>query len=199
MSIVSWLKSWLERRRLDDEDFQEQIRAHLAIAADERMADGADPKSAQLASLKDFGNVALTTEAARRIWTPWWIDALHDQASDVRYAIRTLAKNPAFSLAVVGVLTLGIGLNAAVFTMLKGIALSPIAGVGTSASLAVIFGEMSTGRQVALSYPDRFGDIRGRDDRPGCHRRAVDRGARMGCRTNRSGRRPAEDMNPVRR
>ncbi len=32
MSIVSWLKSWLERRRLDDEDFQEEIRAHLAIA-----------------------------------------------------------------------------------------------------------------------------------------------------------------------
>ena len=30
------------RRRLDDEDFQEEIRAHLAIAADERMADGAD-------------------------------------------------------------------------------------------------------------------------------------------------------------
>jgi hypothetical protein len=47
--------------------------------------------------------------------------------SDVRYAIRSLAKNPAFSLTVVGVLTLGIGLNAAVFTMLKGISLSPIA------------------------------------------------------------------------
>src|SRR6266850_7569957 len=154
MSIVSWLKSWLERRRLDDEDFQEEIRAHLAIAADERMADGADPKSAQLASLKDFGNVALTTEAARRIWTPWWIDALHDQASDVRYAIRTLAKKPAFSLTVVGVLTLGIGLNAAVFTMLKGIALSPIAGVGGSSRLAVIYGETSAGRAIPVSYPD---------------------------------------------
>ena len=54
---------------------------------------------------------------------------MHDSFSDVRYAIRALAKNPAFSLAVVGVLTLGIGLNAAVFTMLKGIALSPLAGV----------------------------------------------------------------------
>ena len=85
---------WLKRRRLDDDDFQDEIRAHLAIAADERMA------------------------------------------SDVRYAIRALAKNPAYSLTLVGVLTLGIGLNAAVFTMLKGMALTPLAGVGGSSQAA---------------------------------------------------------------
>ena len=79
---------------------------------------------------------------------------MHDQLSDVRYAIRALAKNPVFALTVIGVLTLGIGLNAAVFTMLKSMALSPIAGVDGSARLAVIFGETSAGRGVALSYPD---------------------------------------------
>ena len=150
MSIMSWLK----RRRLDDDDFQDEIRAHLAMAADERMADGADPRSARLASLKDFGNVTLTTAAARRVWTPWWLEVLSDQVSDVRHAIRALSKNPVFSLTVVGVLTLGIGLNAVVFTMLKGSALSPIAGVDRSARLAVIFGETSTGRGVRVSYPD---------------------------------------------
>jgi hypothetical protein len=102
----------------DDDDFEEEVRSHLKIAADEKIADGADPRSAQLASLKDFGNVTLTTDAMRRVWTPWWLDAIHDQVSDVRYAIRSLAKNPAFALTVIGVLTLGVGLNAAVFTML---------------------------------------------------------------------------------
>ena len=115
MSFASWLK----RQRLDDEDFQEEIRAHLKIASDEKIADGADRRNAQLASLKDFGNVSLTTEAARNVWTPRWLDAVRDQLSDVRYAIRALVKNPVFSLTVVGVLTLGIGLNAAVFTMFK--------------------------------------------------------------------------------
>jgi predicted permease len=153
MLIVSWFKRW-RQRRLDEQDFQDEIRAHLAIAAEERMADGADRQTAQLASLKDFGNVTLTTEAARRVWTPWWLDALHDQVGDVRYAIRGLVKNPAFSFTVIGVLTLGIGVNAAVFTMLKSIALSPIAGVERSAQLAVIFAETSTGRQLAISYPD---------------------------------------------
>jgi predicted permease len=153
MSIASWLKRW-RRRRLDEDDFQDEIRAHLAIAAEERMADGADRKTAHLASLKEFGNVTLTTEAARRVWTPWWVDALHDQVSDVRYAIRALAKNPMFALTVVGVLTLGIGLNAAVFTMLKGIALSPIAGVDRSSRLPVMFRETTAGRQLPISYPD---------------------------------------------
>jgi len=153
MSLIAWLKG-LQRKRLDENDFDAEIQAHLAIAADEKQADGADPRSAQLESLKDFGNVTLTTEAARRVWTPWWIDALHDQLSDVRYAIRALARNPVFALTVIGVLTLGIGLNAAVFTMLKSMALSPIAGVDGSSRLAVIFGETRAGRGVALSYAD---------------------------------------------
>ena len=150
MSILSWLK----RRRLDEEDFQEEVRSHLAMAAKDRIADGADPRSAELAARKEFGNVTLTTEAAREVWTPWWIDALHDQVSDVRYAIRSLAKNPGFSLTVIAVLALGIGLNSAVFTMLKGLALAPLGGVDRSASLVVMFGETSSGRQLRVSYPD---------------------------------------------
>src|SRR6185436_4056703 len=100
------LLSWLKRRRLHSDDLDDEIRTHLAIAADERVADGADRRSAQLASVKEFGNLTLTTEAVRRVWTPWWVDAMHDQLSDVRYATRALAKNPVFSFTVVGVLTL---------------------------------------------------------------------------------------------
>src|SRR4051794_29837138 len=139
---------------LDDDDFAEEIRAHLRIAADEKIADGADPKSAQLESLKAFGNITLTTEAARRVWTPWWLEAFFDYVSDIRYVIRTLAKNPMFALTVVGVLTLGIGLNAAVFTMLKSIAHSPIAGVERSSQLATVYRETTAGRALSLSYPD---------------------------------------------
>jgi putative ABC transport system permease protein len=153
MSIVAWLKR-LRRRRLDEEDFQEEIRAHLAIATEDKVADGADRKDAHYAALREFGNVTLATEDARRVWIPWWLEAVHDQLSDVRYAIRALAKNPVFALTVVAVLTLGIGLNAAVFTMLKGIALSPIAGVDGSARLAVVYGETSAGRPIRVSYPD---------------------------------------------
>lgn len=64
MGILSRLK----RRRpveLDEDDFKEEIRAHLAIAAKEKISDGVDPETARYAALKEFGNVTLTTEAAR--------------------------------------------------------------------------------------------------------------------------------------
>ena len=123
------VRSWFRRWRLDEEDWQAEVRAHLALDEQERIARGTDPGEARYAARREFGNVTLTTEAARRVWMPAWMDIVRDYANDVRYAIRTLTKNPGFSLAVIGVLTLGIGLNAAVFTMLKGLALSPVAGV----------------------------------------------------------------------
>src|SRR5206468_9638027 len=140
MTILNWLK----RRRpaeLDEEDFKNEIQAHLTIAAGEMLSDGADHADARYAAMREFGNLTRTTEAARRVWTPRWLEALRDLTSDVRYAIRSLAKNRAFSLIVIGVLTLGIGLNALVFTVLKSMALTPLAGVRRSDQLRVVLRE----------------------------------------------------------
>jgi predicted permease len=81
-------------------------------------------------------------------------DAVHDLGSDVRYGIRALARNPGFSVTVIGVLALGIGLNIAVFTLLKSFALSPVSGVEGSSRLAVIVGETTAARSLFVSYPD---------------------------------------------
>jgi predicted permease len=150
------LRTWLRGRRLDldDEDFKAEVQAHLAMATKDRVADGADPEAARFAALKEFGNVTLTTEAARRVWRPRWVEALHDLWLDVRYAARSLRTHPAFALTVIAVLTIGIGLNATVFTMLKAIAISPIAGVPGSSAMVVVLRETDAGRQVRLSYPD---------------------------------------------
>src|SRR5918993_118790 len=121
---------WARRPRvsLDEADFREEIRAHLAIAREERVADGEDETEAHYSALGEFGNVPRATESTRRIWTPGWLHALQDLVSDVRYGTRSLFKHPAFSLAVIGVLAIGIGLNAAVFTMIKRFALNPVGG-----------------------------------------------------------------------
>jgi macrolide transport system ATP-binding/permease protein len=139
---------------LDEDDFREEIRAHLALAREERMADGAGEEEAHYAALREFGNLTRATESTRRVWTPAWFEGVQDLVSDVRYGARSLFTHPAFSLAVIGVLTIGIGLNAAVFTMIKSFALTPVAGVPAAASLQVVHAETDAGRPVRLSYPD---------------------------------------------
>ena len=145
---------WFRRRQERDEDIAEEIRSHLAMAARDRRADGEDADTAHRAAMKEFGNVALALEDSRRAWTSRWVEAVRDVLKDVRYAVHVLAKSPAFTLIVIGVLALGIGMNAVVFTLLKSLALKPLAGVKDSAQLAVVMSKTSGGRLTAMSYPD---------------------------------------------
>ena len=75
--------TWFKPRRLDDGDFQAEIESHLQMAAEEHVAGGTDRESARSASLKEFGNITKTVEAARSVWTPWWAHALHDWMNDI--------------------------------------------------------------------------------------------------------------------
>ena len=118
---------WLRGRRSDEEDFW--TRSALTSPSPRRSVSPRAAIEETRCPLKDFGNVTLTTEAARRVWTPRWVEAGARSLSDVRYAIRALAKNAGFSLAVITVLAVGVGLNATVFTLLKSLALSPLSGV----------------------------------------------------------------------
>lgn len=140
--------------RPDPRDIDDEIRGHLALAIKERVDRGEDPDAARLAALGELGYVPAVRESVRQVWFAAWRDVVADLTADVRYAVRSLWAHRGFSFTVTAVLTLGIGLNAAVFTMLKGIALEPLAGVEDGPGIAVAYAETSTGRAVRFSYPD---------------------------------------------
>src|SRR5688572_26179547 len=116
MKIPRW-------RRRSDEDFADEIRTNIAIDADQLAADGMSSDEARAAARRAFGNVAHAQERfyeSRRIM---WLD---DLRRDLQVAWRSLGRNRAFTLTAVLTLAVGIGANAAVFSLVNTVILRPL-------------------------------------------------------------------------
>jgi len=75
------------------------------------------------AGRNNFGNMLHLREQANEAWGWTWLDRL---AQDLRYAVRILQRAPGFTLMAVLVLAIGIGVNAAAFSLFDMVALKPL-------------------------------------------------------------------------
>ena len=80
---------------------------------------------------------------------------------DLRYSARLLRKHPGFTLTAVGVLTLGIGVNAGIFGIINGLMIRPLAGADAPGEVVGVFSKDRTAARDyrAFSYPG-FSDVR---------------------------------------
>ncbi len=111
--------SYLFHRSKLDNDLDEEMRLHLELRAAEQ-AEGSNERDANAYARKRFGNVSQLREDSRAVWGWGFWDGL---VQDVRYGLRTLLANPAFTVAAVLSLVLGIGANTAVFNILNAVML----------------------------------------------------------------------------
>ena len=140
---------WPLHRRSKEEELEEEILAHLAIEAKQRIEDGQTPREAERSARREFGNIAMVQEVTRSTWGYGRLEGL---VQDLKYAGKGMRRTPAFTAAAILILALGIGANTAIFSVVDAAMLRPLPFPASDRLVRV----WSTKNGMSLGSPSRM-------------------------------------------
>lgn len=151
--IVGRWRALFHRHRMEVE-LDEELRSHLVIEIEARVRAGMTPEAARTTALRDFGGVERFKEGCRDARGIAVLDAL---AADLRGAVRSLRKSPAFTAVVVLTLGLGIGATTAIFSVVNAVLLRPLPFANPDRLVMVWENDRNSGTvREPASTPDFF-------------------------------------------
>jgi hypothetical protein len=103
-----------------NDDLDEEIRQHMAERTAALIEQGRDPEEAAREARRSFSNITLARERSVEVWQWRWLENLW---ADLRFALHQLRKSPGYTLTAILTLAIGIGANAAIFTLVDDVML----------------------------------------------------------------------------
>lgn len=150
------LRSLFRRTQLDQE-LAEELRDHIGRRTEEYVAKGMLPQEARRAALVEIGGVERCKEECRDTRRVDWVQ---DLIQDLRYGLRMLVKSPGFSAIVIAILTIGIGANTAIFSVVYAVLLKPLSFPHPGQLVFLSEAKPQNGISSAFASYDNFTEIR---------------------------------------
>ena len=116
----------LFKRHVTDSEIDEELRTHLKLAIEDRIARGQSPEDARRAALVEFGNFRVKHEDVRSVWT--WT-SVEQVLADIRSGFQILTRSPGISLSAIALIALVIGGNTTIFSIVHGLLTKPAPAV----------------------------------------------------------------------
>lgn len=117
-----WLRALVTRKQVES-DMEREMRLHLALETQHNIECGMAPAEARRAAMIAFGGVERAKESVRDERLTRWLEEL---AGDFKLALRGFRRQPAYTIGIIMLIALGIGPNAAIFSIVNHTLLSPL-------------------------------------------------------------------------
>lgn len=124
----------MRRGQQSEEDFAAELESHVAMHMEDGMRAGLTAEEARRQAIIKLGGMEQTRQKYRERATLVWLENF---VRDVRYALRTLARQRAVTAVAIISIGLGIGANATIFSMVSRFVLRP-APVGDPSTLLLL-------------------------------------------------------------